>query len=199
MLPEISLNILDIAQNSIRADATLAEIRLVFDSNGHTLLFWIRDNGCGMTPEQLARVSDPFYTSRSTRKVGLGIPFLKQAAEATGGSFKVESRPGAGTCVQALFHTDHIDCMPLGDLNNTMLTLLTGLDEGLAAPDSGAAGKKHPVDLVYTYRVDDREFVLDTRELRQILGDVSFGEPEVYAFLSEYLQENTSEVDGGKI
>ena len=182
MFPEISLHILDIAQNSLRAGATLIEISLIEDTEKHTLLFVIRDNGCGMTPEQVDRVTDPFYTSRTTRKVGLGVPFLKQAAEATGGNLEIRSSAGLGTEVSALFHTDHIDCMPLGDITETMMALIEGLGD---------------VDLVYTYRVDGREFVLDTRNVREILGNVSFSEPEVRSFLRDFLAENKAETDGG--
>ena len=182
MFPEISLHILDIAQNSLRAGATLIEILLDTDTGEHTLRFVIRDNGCGMTPEQVSRVTDPFYTSRTTRKVGLGVPFLKQAAEATGGNLEIHSREGSGTEMAALFHTDHIDCMPLGDITETMMTLIEGIGD---------------VDLIYTYRVDGREFVLDTRNLREILGDVSFSAPEVRSFLADFLSENKAETDGG--
>lgn len=180
MLPEISLNILDIAQNSTRAGATLVEISLISNTNVHTMEFIIKDNGCGMTPEQIAAVEDPFFTSRTTRKVGLGIPFLKQSAECTGGEFHISSKVGEGTRVSALYHTDHIDCMPLGDITGTVLTIITGHED---------------VDFVYEYKVDERGFTLDTRQFREILGEVSFSEPEVYAFISEYLKENKKEID----
>lgn len=183
MFPEISLHILDVAQNSLRAGASLIEIFLFTDTEKSTFCFKIRDNGCGMSAEQVRRVTDPFYTSRTTRRVGLGVPFLKQAAEATGGFIKIKSEEGSGTEISAIFHTDHIDCMPLGDITETMMTLLEG-------------GKN--VDFIYTYDVDGREFVLDTREVREILGEVSFSEPEVRTFLTEYLTENKKEVDEGR-
>ena len=181
MLPEISLNILDIVQNSTRAHASLVEIILSFDTQAHLMKLAIRDDGCGMTKEQVAAATDPFFTSRTTRRIGLGIPFLKQSAECTGGSFDLQSEPGKGTCISALYHTDHIDCMPLGNITDTMLAILTG----------------HPdTDFVYRYQVDEKEFELDTRQLREILGEISFSEPEVYQFLTEYLEENKAEVDG---
>ena len=100
MLPEISLNVLDVSENSTRAGATLVEIRVAASQADDTLTIVIADNGCGMTPEQVSRVTDPFFTTRTTRKVGLGIPFFKYAAESTGGSFRIESEPGKGTTVR---------------------------------------------------------------------------------------------------
>ena len=180
MVPEISLNVLDIAQNSIKAGATLVEIEVVRMRDENLMTLTINDNGCGMDEEQLEHVIDPFFTSRSTRKIGLGVPFLKQAAEASGGSFSISSEKGVGTWVKATFHTDHIDCMPLGDIGSTIFSLVT-INEQL--------------DFVYTYRVDQKQFTLDTREIREILGNVSFQSAEVTSFLREYLSENQLEVE----
>lgn len=180
MLPEISLNVLDIAQNSIKAGANLVEIKVVRMRDQGTLTLTIDDNGCGMNEEQLEHVIDPFFTSRSTRRVGLGVPFLRQAALACEGDFEITSEVGVGTKVYALFNTNHIDCMPLGDINGTIFSLVV-MNENL--------------DFVYTYRVDDKEFTLDTREIREILGDVSFQSNEVSSFLRDYLSENQSEVE----
>lgn len=201
MLPEISLNVLDIAQNSLRAGASLTEISIIKDTKEHTLLFSVKDNGCGMSKEQLERVKDPFYTSRTTRKVGLGVPFLIQAAEATGGWVRISSEIGAGTSTEALFHTDHIDCMPLGDINETILTLVCGLEEISknlyeSAQLISGDGNFEP-DILYTYGVDGASYTLDTRQLREILGGISFSEPEVYAFLQDFLIQNNQEIDGG--
>ena len=190
MLPEISLNILDITQNSIRAGASLIAISVNTDPKAGTLELTISDNGSGMNEDQLSAAEDPFYTSRTTRKVGLGIPFFKQAALATGGSFNITSKPGLGTTVNALFNTAHIDCMPLGDITGTMLTLISGLDD-----HEGDLSDKS-TDIIYTYSVGDREFSLDTRELREVLGGVPLNEPDVYMFLSEFLTENKKEADG---
>ncbi|MDO5303261.1 MAG: ATP-binding protein [Clostridia bacterium] len=180
MLPEISLNILDISQNSIKAGAKLIEILVEIDRAKETLLFEIRDNGCGMNEEQVTNVVDPFFTSRTTRKVGLGIPFLKQAAEGTGGEFSIQSKVGVGTTVSALFHTDNIDCMPLGDITETIWSIVTMNDN---------------LDFVYTYRCDGKEFQLDTREIRNIVGDISFSVPEVSSFIKDFLKENKQCVD----
>lgn len=179
MLPEISLNILDIAQNSISAKASLIQIMVETDSEQNLLNVTIADDGKGMTEEMLTAVTDPFFTTRTTRSVGLGIPFFKQAAECTGGNFSVNSFPGSGTTVTAQFHTDHIDCMPLGDVNATVYALVT---------------MNSAIDFVYERRVDGRSFVLDTRQMREILGDVPFDEPEVAEFIRSYLEENETDI-----
>ncbi len=181
MLPEISLNILDIAQNSISAGASLIAITVESRLAEHRLTVVIEDDGRGMSAEAIAQVEDPFYTTRTTRSVGLGVPFFKQEAECTGGSFAITSEVGSGTKVEAVFCTDHIDCMPLGDLNATMQSLIT---------------MNPRIDFCYTRRVEDGSFVLDTREMREILGDVGFDTPEVTAFLTEFLEENENELNG---
>lgn len=182
MMPEIALNILDVAENSVRAGASLIKITVEADTAKDLLEIHIKDNGCGMTPEQLAHVEDPFFTSRTTRKVGLGVPFFKLAAESTGGTFKIESKPGEGTDVTAVFGLGHIDRMPLGDMTETIYTLAAFHEE---------------IDFYYLYRVDDRSFTMDTREFKAILGDVSFREKEVADFIRGYLRENTEETAQG--
>ena len=183
-MTEISLNVLDVAENSTRAEASLIEISVLTDTSEDTMTIIIKDDGCGMTPEQVAHVEDPFFTTRTTRKVGLGVPFFKYAAESTGGSFKIDSAPGIGTAVTAVFKLSHIDRMPLGDINSTVHTLITF----------------HPeTDFLYNYRYNDRSFVLDTRQFRQILGDVPLNSPEVSDYIMDYLTENKQETDGGAI
>ena len=183
MLPEISLNILDIAENSVRAKATLIAITVAVDPDADTLTVIIADDGCGMDAETLTRVQDPFYTTRKTRKIGLGIPFFKQEAEGTDGSFAIESEEGKGTTVTAVFGLSHIDRMPLGDISSTVYTLVVFNEQ---------------IDFLYTYRYKENSFTLDTREFREILGDdVSFADAEVSAFIRSYLEENKAETDGG--
>ena len=183
-MPELSLNVLDVTENSTRAGAKLVYIRVTADHESDTLTIQIEDDGCGMTKEQVEQVTDPFFTTRTTRKVGLGIPFYKYAAESTGGSFSIVSEVGKGTTVMAVFGLSHIDRMPLGDISSTIHTLVV----------------YHPeTDFVYTYQVDDREFTLDTRELREILEGVPFSEPEVSQYIMEFLTENKSEVDQGVV
>lgn len=180
MMPEISLNVLDVAQNSIRANANLIEITVTANRKKDLLTITIKDNGCGMTKEQIDRVLDPFFTTRTTRKVGLGIPFFQYAANVTGGSFDIKSNVGVGTQVTANFVLSHIDRMPLGDMTSTMHTLIT-LNTG--------------VDFLYTYTVDERSFTLDTREFRMILGALPFDVPDVSIFIKEFLNDHKQEVD----
>ncbi|MBO5364640.1 MAG: ATP-binding protein [Clostridia bacterium] len=174
-MKELSLHILDIMQNSIVAGATLVELDLAEDREEDVLTFSITDNGCGMSTEMVETVVNPFTTSRTTRKVGLGIPLLKAAAEQTGGGITLSSKLGEGTVITASFGYSHIDRQPLGNMAETMLGLITSYES---------------VDFVYRHRVDTEEYALDTREMRQMLGEVSFAEPQVMLWLSEFLKEN---------
>lgn len=172
-MKEIALYVLDIAQNSISANASLLEITLT--ETAETIIFTIVDNGKGMSPELLARVCDPFTTTRTTRKMGLGIPLLRMAAEQTGGNLTIESTEDVGTTVTALFHPTHIDCPPVGDLAGTITLLLQG------APQ---------LELHYTHIIDGTCFQLTTEELRAQLGpEISLAEPEVILWVRDYLQE----------
>ncbi|TAH67511.1 MAG: ATP-binding protein [Anaerolineaceae bacterium] len=182
MLPEISLNILDIANNSISAGADLVIIEVRIYKEKDQLTVKITDNGRGMTDEQISKVGDPFFTTRNTRDVGLGIPFLKQAAEITGGSIVIESIPYKSTIINASFGLSHIDRMPLGDICSTIYALIMA---------------NQSIDFLYIYECEGKEYQLDTRNLRQILGDVQFDRPEVAEFIRSFLKENQEEVDGG--
>lgn len=177
-MTELSLNILDIVQNSVSAKATRIEIKVNEVRTENLMHIEIIDNGCGMSEETLKAVQDPFYTSRTTRKVGLGIPLFKLAAELTGGSFEIRSELGKGTIVHACFVRDSIDRPPLGDMRETMIALI----------------KCNPkLDFIYEHRVDEKKFVLDTGEIRSVLRGISPAEPEVLAFISEYF-ENEKEL-----
>ncbi len=184
MLPEISLNILDVAQNSISAGALLTEISVAIDKSQDKLTVIINDNGCGMNEEQVKSVIDPFYTTRKTRKIGLGVPFFKMAAENTGGSFEITSKVGKGTKVTAVFGLSHIDRMPLGEMTFTVHSLIT------LNPD---------IDFLYSYSVNGNGYSLDTREFRQILGNAPLNSTEVSDFIKQYLDENTAEVNCGEV
>ena len=184
MLPEISLNVLDISENSTRAGATLVSILVKVSHQEDVLTVVIKDDGCGMTPEQAAHVTDPFFTTRTTRKVGLGVPFFKLAAESTGGRFDIHSEPGRGTTVTAVFGLSHIDRMPLGDMNATIHNLI------VYHPDT---------DFCYTYTFNGASFTLDTREMREILDGIPLDSPEVSQYIMEYLKENQQEIDKGAI
>ncbi len=175
MLPELSLNVLDIAENSVVAGASLIGIYIDTDKKADTLTITIEDNGCGMSPEKLSRVTDPFYTTRTTRKVGLGLSFFKQAAEMTGGSFSITSEEGVGTTVTAVFGYSHIDRMPLGDINETLITLI------LCNPN---------IDFMFRHYEDGEGAELDTREIKAVLEDVPITEPDVISYIRTLLVEN---------
>ena len=182
MLTELSLNILDVANNSIRAGASLIIIEVTIHKAEDTLTIKIIDNGHGMTNEQISQVEDPFFTTRTTRDVGLGIPFLKQSAEITGGCFSIESIPNEQTMVNATFCLSHIDRMPLGNICSTIYALVL-------------ANQK--IDFNFLFKCDKKKFQLDTRELREILGDIAFDTPTVSKFINDYLIENYKETAGG--
>ena len=173
-MQELSLNVLDIAPKASLVTITVAE-----RSTDHFLEISIADNGCGMTPEQVARAMDPFFTTRTTRKVGLGISFFKLSAESTGGSFDIQSTLGVGTVTSARYHTDHIDMLPIGDMNATILSLIS---------------MNPQMDFVYQRSLDDNSFTLDTRELKAVLEDVPLNSPEVVQFIKETLEEGEAEL-----
>ena len=181
-MKELSLNILDVAKNSVTAGATLIRIMLVTDKAGW-LTLTIEDDGCGMSEETLQHVTDPFYTTRTTRKVGLGLPLLKLAAEQTGGSLRIVSsqeQGNSGTSLTARFDTNSIDCMPVGDMISTICILIAGSPE---------------IDFEFSDVTPKRQITLKTRELREVLGgEISLAEPEIQGWMREYLQEQyTSE------
>ncbi len=178
-MKEISLHLLDVAQNSVAADAKSIDLTLEEDAQ-HLCCLTVADNGKGMSPEFLANVTDPFTTTRTTRKVGMGLPLLRMMAEQTGGRLEIESEVGVGTAVTVWFQADHIDCPPLGDMPSTVALLIQG------APD---------VEWTYRHATPKGDFTLDTRELRTILGpDVPLSEPDVTLWIQEYLQEQEQEI-----
>jgi anti-sigma regulatory factor (Ser/Thr protein kinase) len=172
---DLSLHILDIVQNSITAGAALIGIDVIEDIPENRLTIRISDNGKGMSPEQLARVTDPYFTSRTTRKVGLGVPLFKQSAEMSGGYFNIESVSGKGTTVTAVFVRNHWDRPPLGDMANAMILLVSS---------------NPALDFVYTYRYNEKTYIFDTREVKEALETVPINTPQVIRMLTEMIQEN---------
>jgi hypothetical protein len=176
---EIALHLLDIAENSVAADAHTITLRVCEDLRSDRLSASVTDDGSGMDAEMTARVVDPIVTSRTTRKVGLGIPLFKAAAEACNGGLTIQSEVGKGTHLAVDFQHSHIDRMPLGDLAGTLLTLV------VAYPH---------IRWVFQYSVvpggcdQPQDFILDTQDLLAELGDVPFTEPAVLSFLREYLE-----------
>ncbi len=172
---------MDVAENGIAAGADVVEIEVVEDPAKNRLSLFIGDNGHGMPGETVKQVTDPFYTTRTTRRVGLGLAFLKEAAERCDGGFDLESSPGAGTRVRAWFALDHIDRMPLGDMTATITALI--------------AANPH-VDLVYAHIVGNESFELDTRELRNDLAPLEINDPAVLSRLGGIIRERLAALGG---
>jgi hypothetical protein len=170
---ELSLHILDVLQNSLEAGATLVELVIEEDLAADRLVITVRDNGRGMDQATLAQVADPFYTTRKTRQVGLGLPLFQAAAERCNGSLRITSQAGSGTTLSAIFQHSHIDRAPLGDMTGTLLSFILG---GIS-------------DLSYSHRVDGRQFSLSTAEIRAELGDVPISHPAVREWLRQYIAE----------
>ena len=179
---DLSLHVLDLAQNSITAGATLVTVSIVIDDNGW-LTFTLADDGKGMSPELLQRVTSPFATTRTTRKVGLGIPMMMDNAQRTGGDLHLDSEVGVGTTLIVTMDTRNIDCLPLGDIAGTMLSLM--LTNPLA-PEFRFEGKT-PLG----------ECAFDTREVRAVLGDLPLNEPAIAAWLQDALTEEINPIFGG--
>ena len=180
-MKERSLNVLDVTKNSVTAGADTIKIFLLTDSNGW-LEFRVEDNGCGMSEEVQRRVVDPFYTTRTTRKVGMGLPLLKLAAEQTGGEMRISSsteKGKSGTVLCATFDTRSIDFMPVGDMVSTICILISG------SPN---------VHFVFEDTTPEGTISIDTDELRAVLGnEISLAEPEIVAWMRDYLKDQYAE------
>jgi hypothetical protein len=169
-MEDLSLHILDVVENSINAKATLIEIRVEEDIAKDLLILLIKDNGTGMSEDFLSKVDDPFTTTRTTRRVGLGIPLLKQSALESEGEFIIDSKKGAGTEITAKFKYSHIDRKPLGDIAATMITLLIG------NPD---------IDFVFYLKYQEKTVEIDTREIKESLEGVKISHPSVIQAIKE--------------
>jgi hypothetical protein len=178
-MQDFSLHILDVAENGITAGADLIQVTVEEDTEKDRLAITIEDNGRGMTPDFLAKALDPFVTTRTTRKVGLGLSLFQQAAQAAGGDIDVDSTPGTGTRISVHMSHKNIDRKPLGDMAETISALIQG------NPD---------VDFLYTHRKNDKEFSLDTREIRSELEEVPINNPEVIALIQENLRASLEEI-----
>ena len=174
-MEEIASHIMDLVTNSISAKAKNIEVSVIEDRAAALLEVRVKDDGKGMDRESAKRIQDPFFSTKTGRKVGLGVPLLKGTAETTDGAFSLTSELGEGTEVTASFRLTHPDLPVLGNLRDTVLVLIVG------NPD---------VDFVFSYKKDDKTFLLDTKEVKKLLGDVPVNHPEVIRFLSKYLDEN---------
>ena len=181
-MKEIALHLLDIVQNSVKAEASHVDISFALGADG-VLAMSVKDDGCGMSPEFVARVRSPFVTTRTTRKVGLGIPLLMQNAMQSGGKVDIESEQGTGTTITATFLTGSIDCLPLGDLASTVATIIMGSPEKpeFSLSCSSPEGEMH----------------FSTEEIRPVLEGVSLAEPEVVQWIQQSLQEEIEPILGG--
>ena len=178
-MKELSLHILDIVQNSIKADAKNITVTIVESIDEDKMTITVEDDGCGMSEEFLARVRDPFTTTRTTRKTGMGISLFEAAAQQTGGGLDITSKEGEGTTLTVWFVLSSIDRAPLGDMAGTMETIIGG------APD---------IDYIYRHVTDKGEFELNTKELRQMLGDVPLNVPDILSWINGYIEEGLSEI-----
>jgi len=182
MMRELADNILDIAQNSISAKARLVAIDITVDHQKDSVALRFADDGCGMSAEMAQAVSDPFTTTRKTRKVGLGLPLLKMTAQATGGDFAIESEIGKGTTVSVSFGLSHIDRPPMGDVPGSLFTLV------LMNPD---------VDFLFVYDYDGKNFTFDTRVIRETVAPIPLDNPEISAWIKDCLYQEITELHGG--
>lgn len=184
-MTELSLHILDIVQNSIKANATLIEININEDVKNNLLAIHIIDNGCGMDKDFLSDVVNPFRTTRTTRKVGLGLSLFKNACEQTGGSFEITSELGCGTKVSAVFVYDSIDRQPIGDMASTISTII---------------GSNDKIDYIYTHSYNEQSFEFSTKEIRKVLGEeISLSEIDVLNWIEGYINEETENLYGGAV
>jgi len=182
-LRELSLHILDIAENGITAGADCIHIMIEESRADNRLKIVIRDNGRGMPPEKLARLTDPFVTTRTTRRVGMGLSLLAAAAQRCNGELTVTTKPKEGTEVVATFQYNHIDRAPLGDIAATMAALIMG------NPD---------IDFVYTHRIDGNEFDLDTREIRKEMPDLALTDPGVIRHLADATRRSLRQLESDR-
>jgi len=181
-MKDLSLHILDIVQNSLVAGATKITVCIREELQANRYIIEVEDNGCGMSQEVLHRVTDPYYTSRSTRKVGLGIPLLKQSAEAAGGSLSITSQPGKGTMLVATFCHNHLDRAPLGDIAGVVVLL---------------AGANPDVRIIFIHQVDDLQYRFDTNDVKATLEGLPISDAGVMRFLKEMINENLNAIKAG--
>ncbi len=183
-MKDLSLHILDILQNSLTAGASLVELSIEEDDENDKLTITITDNGKGMSQEMVKTVTDPYTTTRTTRKVGLGIPLLKQNAERTGGRLTIESQLGKGTNVIAEFIPSSIDCLTFGDIAGVIAITVSGNPN---------------VDFIYNHKKNSNLYCFNTKEIREILGDIPISDPSISKYLKEMIQTNLDEIQIGTI
>ncbi len=182
-MKELSLHILDVAENSITAGADLIEIHLKEDYKKNVLEIVIADNGRGMDGKMLKRVTDPFFTTKGSKKVGLGLSLLKETCEKCDGDFLLDSSPAKGTRMKAWLMLNHIDLPPLGNMAVTIVALIL---------------RSSHADILYTHQVDDNSFSLDTREIKKQLEGLPINNPQVIGFIKEQVEKGLNAIGAGK-
>ena len=168
-MEDLSLHILDVVENCITAEATRIEVKITEDTEENLLTVEMSDNGKGMSKELLENATDPFYTTRTTRKVGLGIPLLAQSARESNGEISIKSKIGEGTSIKATFQYDHIDRKPLGDIGQTMIILI------MSNPD---------IDFLFEHKNNDKVYTLDTAEMKKELDGIPINNPDVIKIIN---------------
>lgn len=178
-MKDLSMHIMDIIQNSVRAEASLVELKITESMKEDLFSISIKDNGFGMSEEMLAKAIDPFFTTRTTRKVGLGLSLLKQNAEMTGGRMEISSKEGVGTELEAIFSHKHLDRPTLGDIAGTMVLLV---------------GANPEMDFIYTHITDEGKYVFDTKEVKEVLDGMPVSDANIMQYLKEMIKENLNTI-----
>ena len=176
---ELAAHILDIAENSVRAGAKLIKIDIEEDTAKDFLSIKIIDDGQGMQKEEIKKVLDPFYTTKTVRRVGLGLPLLADAAQRSGGSLQIKSEKDKGTTVKATFGLSHVDRHPMGDIIGTLIVLIAG---------------NSAVDFLYRHKRNNQQFKMDTRQIRKEISDVPINHPEILKYIRGVLEEGFDEI-----
>lgn len=182
-MEDLSLHILDIAENSVAAGARTITISVVEDVKGDIIVMRVGDDGKGLNEETMKMVIDPFFTTKTVRKVGLGLPFLKQAAEECEGHFDIASEKGKGTTIAASFRRSHIDRKPLGDVGATVMVLIAG---------------NPGIDFEFEYRKDECRYLLKTREIKDQLEDIPINSPDVLKIIRADIDEGLNKCKEGE-
>ena len=178
------MHILDIVENSIRANATLVHISITEDIPNNNLILVIKDNGSGISAEQHSLALDPFYSTKKSRGIGLGLPLLQQAAQEAGGRLSMQSDKQSGTTITASFIRDHIDRKPLGNIEETLIALISS--------------KGEEMDFVYTHQIGNQIFEFDTREIKLQLENIAITNPEIISYLKSVISDNLNKMNIGR-
>lgn len=173
------MHILDIAENSIKAKAKNIKIKFNENMKNDKTTLEISDDGKGMNKKTLNRALDPFFTTKNTRTVGLGLSLLSEAAKAANGTFSIKSKPGKGTHLKAVFQTSHIDKKPIGDMASTLISIISG----------------HPeVNLVYIHKFNGKKYILDTKKIKSQLNGIRINSPEVLQIIKSKIKKGIDSI-----